>query len=684
MSDLLDATYQTQKFGIDLNDNIESLGELVSQLGSTNIGKEWVIQASQMAKLFGIGAENSAKIASSFAFQNRGTEEFKKFMESTEQAANNLSLPINEVAQNIASSTISMTRFNLASKESLRRFTALAAFSTKIGKNIDEMVTALDEFRSFEGAAQGAVQFGLAGMNVNAIQLMSMARSGNPQRMIESVLKHIENYAGKNGNMQGTVAADLAESLGPMINMSREDIQQAIYRRRYDAGKSVDPLTKESLERLKSQQTLQESIDNSLKKMTMLLTPVLIKMTSMFEWLTNNTKLITGILTTIAVSLAAGTAFKMWGGIRNTVDLWRATGRQSFNWGSYSHTMRGGGGRFGNSPRGLGGLKHRLTRFGDAISLYGLGTPNPLGNVDETEERIQNRTGGMYGRKGNKLPGGRGGYKVPKGSGGGSQMDMYTGGSAGKEVLRDSKMFMAEATKMFAAAFQMVAFAGAIWILGKALRNLEGIDVKRTILPLGLALGALTAGMGIGKMGGTFQAAAGMAAIGAALWTIGSAMKFFKDVNLLNVGIGMVALAGGLAAIAAVGGIMMGVGPLAAGALAVGLGATAISIATLGKTAQKYGKPIETLSYAMERFANALAIIKSLGMKVVDIKIDAKTLTGLEKIALAYNGKIGATDSKPIEITTNLVVDGQVLARVVSEALPGLIGMSQPIPRGVR
>jgi hypothetical protein len=241
------------------------------------------------------------------------------------------------------------------------------------------------------------------------------------------------------------------------------------------------------------------------------------------------------------------------------------------------------------------------------------------------------------------------------------------GGGAGRFGSFFGKM--PSASSMLQTAAAAVVFAGAIWVLAKALQQFNSVEWKS----LGKAALALVGLMGVMFMMGVFVSAFGwlllggaaaIAAFGFALMPLAWALQMFGSVSgsaIKELAEALPALAWGIGLLAGAGALFALGGPLAAIGLFMALG----TVVALGAIASKYSGPIVTLAEGINLLADAMGRLNSISIS--DAKFDKieGQLNRLSKIKIEGAASAEADLGQPLLISQTINMD----ARKVGEAM---------------
>lgn len=231
--------------------------------------------------------------------------------------------------------------------------------------------------------------------------------------------------------------------------------------------------------------------------------------------------------------------------------------------------------------------------------------------------------------------------------------------------------------QLLATGAAMIAFAGSMWVLSKAFQNFsEGVSWK------GVATGITIMGAFVGSMvllTSILTTAAAPVAIGTALliglagamWISSKAFQNFSTAIQPLAEVDLMSVAKGIGAI----GIAMSA--LAVGQIASGLGSITSFFAgnpleRLGTWSERYVDPITSMSFAVERLANSMALLSS-SIEAIDIakaKQISNELSSKEMTSMTRGGSTRSAEKVvPIENKITIEIDGQKVAGAVVKSL---------------
>lgn len=150
-------------------------------------------------------------------------------------------------------------------------------------------------------------------------------------------------------------------------------------------------------------------------------------------------------------------------------------------------------------------------------------------------------------------------------------------------------------TNVLKGAAAMVVLGGAVWVMGKALKEFQGLEWDTILMGIGAMVGLGAVGVVLGNfVGPAIKGGIALAALGAGLWVVGKGMQemgeafniFIEGIERLS-NIGFEGLAGVAGGMVLVGGALAA---FAAGQIAAGLGTLVSNLLTIGQDS-----PIEQL-----------------------------------------------------------------------------------------
>ena len=188
-----------------------------------------VSQTALITKYFQLSEESTAKmVASLVRFGGKDAADIDSFMGGIAGEAHLLGITQNEIAENIANSSHHMYRFNLQTKKGTEQFRKMAGYLTSIGVDISSAIASIDEFRTLPGAMGGAVNAARWGLRMSPMALMASARGGDMSFAFKQILGTIQSRGTNARGDLTQVGIDMADALGPMIGMDRNQIGQAL------------------------------------------------------------------------------------------------------------------------------------------------------------------------------------------------------------------------------------------------------------------------------------------------------------------------------------------------------------------------------------------------------------------------------------------------------------------------
>lgn len=648
---LREQTSATIKYGIDIKKNLESYTALATQFQSVKFALEpgMAAEVSKISKSFDLGAGEAADLIGQLVkFGGMKIGEIddgkgvKSFFDDIDRMSKKEGFFANLTAKNMAGASKHMFRFLDSSGKGLTNFKSMAVYATKIGADMATMIEAVDKFRTVPGAIQGSIDLSMAGLNISAGELLSIGTNDDGEALNKRVMDHLIKFTDpKTGALTSTgiIMADLVKD---SIGMSREGIAGALMRLNPDAQSPEFKFGMQYEERLQNMQTIMAKVNNAILGLMDKLTPTIEKVVRGIDKIANHTTLLQSIFGVMFAGWAAQKVFQglaaahfMWQkgqrAIGATRDIIQRTKYPVFSQNGFTDnaTVRGRGQKISG--------KRRISRIWGSIR----------GGGDDTET--------SRGRSSKSAP-----RSAPPVS--------------GSQAIGQSKLMGAQAAQMAASAVAMIGFAAATWILAKAFQQFGTVDWAQAKYG-GLVMAGLGAVMII--LGATMTAGAApilamsvlFVSFAASTFIMGKALGEFvkplyalRDVDLVGIGLGLGSLALGMVALMAIGATGLA-GAIFGGS---GLAMVGVTVASLGKVAEKYATPIDTLSIAMERMAEAMGSLNDLGAVGVDIDVNEKTLKSLKKLSMDLYGSSVTKKDDMVETHITLNIDGdQFLKKVV-------------------
>ena len=240
-------TSETQKFGMSVAESAQFMGELSSELRTTNFAvlEEATMNLAAMQKATGLASADIAKIAKEFMKFGKSSEDLAKFGEETMQMAVAYGVNGKAVMQDMANNLSKMRTMGfVGGEQSLRK---MVLESKRLGMSVDEIFETGKRARNIEGAMEMAADLQLAGgsfASINPMDLLSAARKGpaEMQKILGGMGKDIGAWVkDKEGNeiyqfdpvdtdrleMVATATGQSMDSLTTMIAQNAEDVKKA-------------------------------------------------------------------------------------------------------------------------------------------------------------------------------------------------------------------------------------------------------------------------------------------------------------------------------------------------------------------------------------------------------------------------------------------------------------------------
>jgi hypothetical protein len=240
-------TSETQKFGMGVAESAQFMGELSSELRTTNFAvlEEATMNLAAMQKATGLASGDIAKIAKEFMKFGKSSEDLAKFGEETMQMAVGYGVNGKAVMQDMANNLSKMRTMGfVGGEQSLRK---MVLESKRLGMSVDDIFETGKRARNIEGAMEMAADLQLAGGSfaaINPMDLLSAARKGpaEMQKLLGGMGKDIGAWVkDKEGNeiyqfdpidtdrlqMVSDATGQTMESLTNMIAQNAEDVKKA-------------------------------------------------------------------------------------------------------------------------------------------------------------------------------------------------------------------------------------------------------------------------------------------------------------------------------------------------------------------------------------------------------------------------------------------------------------------------
>ena len=199
-------TSETARFGMSVEDTTKLMGDLGSELRTSNFSvlSQAAKDLGAMEKATGLSSQNISKLAGEYVNFGRGTKDMAKFSGEVMAEAESFGLNGREIMEDIANNMSKMRSMGFqGGEQSLKRMSIQAK---RLGLNIDGIFDMSKQAQNIEGAMDMASQLQLAGGSFSAIdpmQLLSAARK-SPEEM-QKILAQMGGDLGKwvtdkNGN----------------------------------------------------------------------------------------------------------------------------------------------------------------------------------------------------------------------------------------------------------------------------------------------------------------------------------------------------------------------------------------------------------------------------------------------------------------------------------------------------
>jgi hypothetical protein len=670
-------------------DYIKSAVKLSKELGvnaRAAFSKETLTEAAELTELMGLGAKETARLAT--LSKVTGTElknttktletNFKSFVQ-TNKTALNFGDVINDVGNASAALSIS-----LGSNPAKIQEAAMEA--RKLGINLEQADKIAESLLNFEDSISNELEAELlTGKDLNLEKARLAALNNDIATLSKEIGKNEQiNQAFSSGNRIQQNA--IAKSLG----MSREEMAKMIYQQKIQNGLSAEQAAKAadiSLEEAK-RQTAQEQITKAIEKfqqiLGLILTPI--------NYILSNSVALGLVFTTLAIAtlpkIISGVK-GMAGGLKDSISATKDLAK-GFTGLFKKGGLQEAGGKIKGFFSGADKTKDLTEKAGDSIGKSADKTKNVKGDAGKGIKQFLKGLGDGLASIGKQFG------DVVKGSIAIGIAGLALGGS------------FALALKMVEGVnpVQMIAFAGSLTALGLtmallgkmggqviqgalamsilavslipaayAFSLLEGVDVK-SIIAFSIALPLLSlAAAGLGLVAPFIMAgAAAFAVLGASLIPFALALKLIDSTSLEN----FTKLLGVISAEKAAALFTLGAGFVA---LAAGLGVFALAVAAAGISSFFAGDGIITqieklasLSNPLQTTANALTqmAVALMGVSTALGKIDDKKLKSLNEFATTNTigsavGGIVSAITAPIQALGNAVGGGNEKNNEIAE-----------------
>ena len=146
-------------------------GELIMSFGFMGKKFEEVEDLSvQLARGFGLGAEGAGNLLRSLDEMGMTSGQSAVAMSKLIDAANDVDVPINMLAHDVAESSDVLARFG---KEGITTFVRGAAYARKFGISVKQLTSSMQKFDTFDSAAQSAAKLNIVfGTTINSMDLL--------------------------------------------------------------------------------------------------------------------------------------------------------------------------------------------------------------------------------------------------------------------------------------------------------------------------------------------------------------------------------------------------------------------------------------------------------------------------------------------------------------------------------
>lgn len=604
-----EVTKATNDFGARWQENMTSFMAIADRIGSTNLGgdwKKWIEETSLISKSFGIGEDAAANISSSFMMGGASAKTMHDFMENINRESQRVGLSPADVANNIAQSNESMMRFSQSSAKANSLLLKMATTSTKLGVSIDDMVGAMDKYKTIEGAMQGSVDLSLMGINMDAMQLLAQASQNDPTALFDTVMNKLSGYSNPDGTFSN-VGRMMAQQLAPMLGMSTDDLQKAM--KRSKSQNPTDALNeyKTMKDKANKQQTAMDNLTDAMYQLVRVVGNLTEPLTRLIDWAAQSKA---ASITFISGVLFLGFVLKSI-----VPMLIRFLGQKSLFVGLEMMTQMGGkGGKIGQW--GLDKI------FGKTNSIGNAGD-EAYGNIP----RGRNRRGGS----------------IPNVDNGVNNINKMKGAMYGS----------------IGTAVSMIGFAGAVFILAKAMQEFAKLPDwnavaygTATMVTFGTVFAGITKSLGaLGSDPITWVGIAALVAFAGAIMMVGKGMQWSGE-GFKSFGEGLKNIKESISGVVKLGDI----GPIQQ------------MIISVGEMAIKYQAPINLLANGMTNLATAMGNVQKMTLSTVNIDAIEKLakIQSQYPALLAMGGNGGDIN---LTLYTDVSIDGNKVARATTTAV---------------
>lgn len=476
-------------------DILETMAELTKQTGmnAQNVFSSKVIsQAAELKTTMGLTAEEAGGIALMAQTSNKSVQDITDSVVATTSAfngANRSAVSQGQVLRDVANTADSI-KLSLGNNDAAIAKAASAA--RRLGMDlarVDQIAGSLMNFEDSIGKELEAEL--LTGKQLNLEKARELALNNDLAGLSEELFKNSSDIAefGKMNRIQ-------QESYAAALGMSRDELAKMAYNKAIEAGMTEEQaaaaakVNAEDMKRV----TAQENFAKALEKIAGAVAPIL--------------DLVGDILSMPLVPyliLGAAAVSKIGGGLIGTVKSMGSLAKGALDFVK-NLNMKGIGEFFS-------GLKGKL---GDLKGAFGEGFAGKI------QEKVADAGGGITEKLSDKAQ-----EKVEgladKALDAGKEVPEKTGG--GMSSLAESIQKI-KPTQILAGAAALVIAAGAMFILGKAMQQFQGIGME-TYLGAGAALLGLTLALaGLSMLSGPVLVGAAALLVGAAaIYVLGKALQ---------------------------------------------------------------------------------------------------------------------------------------------------------------
>ena len=543
------------QMGMGFEDILKTQQSFVSEFGNmVGMGDEMVESLGAMQYMFGLSAEESAKVMNTMMGITDGTREGAENMAvMVKNAAGENYADAGQVMKDIANLSGEALAYFSGNPEQLAK---AAAFARGLGIEISKLTGAADNLLNLESSLTNEMEAEmLIGRNLNLDRMRAAAFQGDMVTMGKEILKQtggLENFNSMNVVQQKAMAKAMGMSVGDLKSMlvSEEKLKNLTADERAELeaiGKEQEKQKEMSFEELKAQKERQVATEKFKRIWQDLIARLQEKFVPIFEQVATYLEENSGTVDDI-VDGVVGLASVLGSIVTTMMRWWKTTLAVYLLW--------------------------------KGISLY----------AKMSGTSITEMAGKKLGLGGDK--------KTP---------DISGGDDATKKATTPGKGM--DAGKMLKGAAAMLLMAAALWVMAKALQEFASVTwesiLKGAVGLLILAGVVFILGSIVGPI---LVGAFAMLILAGALWVMGAALLMFNDINWESLGKAAVALLG-LALIASILGLM--VIPLILGAWAMGILSAAlllfavatIPLAATGPKTLEFLEGLMTLDGALLRDA---------------------------------------------------------------------------------